>query len=314
MNTELLLPALALFFTLTAAALLIAGRRNSARSRLLALANLDNIPDEKQEIAWKDGADALKNLSDRLGRTGYFTEKERAFANTLKLIVIFGLTIGCCAFGFFQGKLVGAAIGLGLGIYIGLTAWLGYLSYRTRDLAREIMFQIPITLESLILLVESGLGILPAIEKVVSTKDESGERNPVTYFLKLVYELSARGMPLGQSLELVADSCDYRVLRHVFMHLDISGNEGGELIPSLRNLSSHSHLEWRLSVEHRVKRLENLVVFPVFASVMGLILLTASVPLVSVLNLRDTMEKQRQSTSISNSFGEQGQLNNQFTK
>lgn len=45
-----------------------------------------------------------------------------------------------------------------------------------------------------------------------------------------------------------------------------------------------------MQVETRVKRLENLVVFPVFLAVMGLLLLTSAVPLVPVIDFMTSMK------------------------
>ena len=45
------------------------------------------------------------------------------------------------------------------------------------------------------------------------------------------------------------------------------------------------------SYENRVRRLENLVVFPVFVSVIGLMCLTAAVPLVPVLKLKESLQR-----------------------
>jgi pilus assembly protein TadC len=177
------------------------------------------------------------------------------------------------------------------GAYLGLTAFAFFLRYRQREYEREVMFQMPIFLESLILLVESGLGILPALERVVPGREYGRKISPVTRLFQLVYQLSASGMPFTQALETVAEVTPQRIVRHVLLHLDISGTEGGELVPSLRNLSDHAHMEWKLSVEQRVRRLENLVVFPVFASVLGLMVLTAAVPVVPLLNLKDILDK-----------------------
>ena len=62
------------------------------------------------------------------------------------------------------------------------------------------------------------------------------------------------------------------------------------MIPALRGLSEHAHTEWRLSVEHRVRRLENWVVFPVFGAVLGLLLLLSAVPLVPLLSLNQSLQ------------------------
>ena len=99
--------------------------------------------------------------------------------------------------------------------------------------------------------------------------------------------------------EIIADAIDIKVLRHVLMHMDIANSEGGELIPSLRALSDHAHSEWKLSVEARVKRLENIVVFPVFFSVIGLMLLVIAVPVIPLLNIKDSLK----SNSISATSG-----------
>jgi pilus assembly protein TadC len=169
------------------------------------------------------------------------------------------------------------------------------------------MFQLPLVLENLILLVEAGLGVLPALEQIVfsrikNAKEQGGSIDLTTFLLKVVYDLSAHGMPFAEALERVADATEIRSLRHVLLHLDISASEGGELIPSMRSLSDHAHTEWRLSVETRVNRLENMVVFPVFVSVIGLMILTASVPLVPVLEFFETVKAQSasQGTSLGN--------------
>jgi Flp pilus assembly protein TadB len=167
-----------------------------------------------------------------------------------------------------------------------------FLRNREQNHAREVAFLMPLTLESLILLVESGLGILPAIQRLVAGSTQTKVHNTVIRYLRLVYELAAHGTPLGTALAHVADATELRVLRHVLLHLDISGTEGGELVPALRNLSNHAHTDWRLSVENRVRRLENLVVFPVFVSVIGLMCLTAAVPLVPVLKLKESLQRQ----------------------
>ena len=171
---------------------------------------------------------------------------------------------------------------------------------KERRQERAILSELPILLESLILLVESGLGILPAIHRLLEAgrgearsgeagREETKNEN-ARYYLGKVHELSMRGLPFGQALECVADSCPFPALRHFFLHLDIGANVGGKLGNSLRSLAQHSHQEWKLAVEARVRRLENMVVFPVFGSVIGLILLTAAVPLVPLLELKDKLD------------------------
>lgn len=276
----------------------------SAQERLQALQNQTetantNGNSNELGINWTEGSQALEQLGDKLGRSGYLTSAARKKVTRLGI-----LAVTVCA--LIPAVVFGTQVGLGsalvaafIGCYLGLTTFLYYLRFKVRDYERELLFQTPLFLEAMILLVESGMGILPAIEAVAKTKEETNANNPLTVIFRLVYNLAAHGLPFGQALELVANATDSRLLRHVLLHLDISGNEGGELIPSLRSLSDHAHTEWKLSVEHRVRRLENFVVFPVFASVLGLMLLTASVPIVPLLSLKDSLDNRQQFNQIS---------------
>lgn len=267
------------------------------RLSLLGEQSVVTADETSEEIDWARSAAALKTLGDRLGKAGFLTRWERNRARlALLLLLIVPLVLGV-VLGVLKGSPVGTLVGLGVGLYLGATCALGWLRYRTADFEREVLFQVPLVLESLILLVEAGLSMLPALERIVSREDHGGAINPVTRIMRLVYELAAHGIPLGSALEMVAEAANLKVLRHVLLHLDITGTEGGELVPALRSLSDHAHTEWRLSVEYRVKRLENLVVFPVFAAVIGLMFLTASVPLVPVLKVRDSLAASRTTQS-----------------
>ena len=242
-----------------------------------------------EEINWARSADALSSLNDRFGKAGFLTRRERTRAKQIIGALLIVPIVTGIILGLRAESPIGLFMGLSVGIYGGAGLALGWLRYRVRDFEREVLFQVPLVLEGLILLVEAGLSILPALEKIVNHETEAKSGNPVTRIFRLVYELASHGIPLGQALEMVSEATDLKVLRHVLLHLDITGTEGGELVPVLRSLSEHAHTEWRLSVEYRVKRLENLVVFPVFTAVIGLMLLTAAVPLVPVLKVRDTL-------------------------
>ncbi len=229
--------------------------------------------------------DLLKN--DRLSRAGFATAKEKKSAKLLLGAAVAATAAAGFIFGLRTSP--GRAFLFGaIGSYLGTLAVVCYLSYLARDRDRKLLFDLPLCLEAIILLVESGLGILPALQQIVTRSADS--QSPAKRALRLVYELASHGLPLSSALELVADRCNNRVLRHTLLHLDISGTEGGALVPSLRSLSDFAHTEWRLSVERRVKRLENLVVFPVFGGVIGLMCLAAAVPLASVLDLKDTLK------------------------
>ena len=208
-------------------------------------------------------------------------EKSRIkYRLTLKLLLLFSPTILLgIAFRENPDCWKYALLALGVALIIICT---GIKNHRLAR-ERQILFQLPLVMESLILLVESGLGILPAIEKIAKTNKE--DHNSVSKALAEVYRLSSGGLSLNNALEKVAARSEVRILKHILLHLDISGNEGGELIPSLQSLSEHAYTEWKVSVERRIKRLESMVVFPVFVSVLGLMLLSAAAPLAPLIDL-----------------------------
>ncbi len=263
-------------------------RGDSPRERLFALRD-SRAPVTIQPTDLSSLESELELLQNSLGKVGFTTAGVQRSAKRIRLLLIFGSASTGAFLGLCSGKPFLTIIGAALFGYIGLMAWLAFLRLKERRFNQNLLFYAPLVLESIILLVESGLGVLPAIEQLL----RQARPNPVIDYLRIAYNYTEAGVPFADSLELVADSADQRIIRHVFLHLDISGNEGGELIPSLRSLSGYAQTEWKLAVEERVKRLENLVVFPVFVSVIGLMLLTAAVPLVPVLELRDQLRDSR---------------------
>jgi len=281
-------------------------------SRLSTLHESHYAPDlDQSEIAiariLRD-LDEQKKLDEKLLVAGFLTTSEQKHAKRVQLILLF-LGLGC---GFLIGLsffgLGPSFIFAGLGLYGGLVAYVSWISFRKKDAIRSVYYELPLVLEELVLLVESGLALFPALEEVCVKRTASGVRSPrketlARRVLLTAYQLAAHGVPISDSFKQVAKVCPFPVLRHVLLHLDISSSVGGELLYSLRALSEQIHKEWKLSVETRVRQLENLVVFPVFVAVMGLMLLTAAVPLVPVLDFMSSMKNKNTTISSQDSLG-----------
>lgn len=261
------------------------------RERLETLSTLGSDAHGRTSSDQFNSIPRLAYFSDRLGKANYITFAERRGITTKIMLCMLSAILCSTIYGFTLQGTLGALVGLSLTSYLALLCALYFLRWKSQDVEREVLFQTPLVLESLILLVESGAGILPALGALSESYRQRRSSNPVLRFLDFVYQLSTRGIPFADALQQASKLTQVRVLRHVLLHLDVSGSEGGSVVPSLRSLAEHAHTEWRLSVEQRVKRLENMVVFPVFASVMGLLILTASVPMVPLLELKDTMAK-----------------------
>jgi Flp pilus assembly protein TadB len=234
-----------------------------------------------------------KKLEPRLLLAGYIsqTEQDQIKINSLFSIVCFTTLVASIS--AILWGLVGGFMGVVGGLYVSSVIFLLWISYRKKESIRSIYYELPLVLEELVLLIESGLSLFPAMEEICCSKKmkkNKKQNSLVRKTLQSAYQLASYGMPMSQAFEQVARVCPFPVLRHVMLHLDISSSVGGELLHSIQSLSQQVHREWKLAVETRIKRLENLVIFPVFISVMGLMLLTAAVPLVPVIEYMSTMK------------------------
>lgn len=265
--------------------------RKTALARLETLESSSSSTETTAEMFSE--SPSLSLLSDRLGRAGAVDfQQRRQIALKLGLIVLTGAVIGFF-FSILRQLSVASTVQLTIaGLSCGGFAAALYLKRQELAHERRVLFFLPLVMEQLILLIESGLGLLPALHEVLDIGDrqEKIRSNPVQHALSLVYRVSAAGVPFGIAIEQVAAAVPSRPLRHVLLHLDIGSAEGGELVPALRGLSDHCHREWKHSVESRIKKLENAVIFPVFLAVIGLMLLVAAVPLVPLIDLRRHLE------------------------
>ena len=258
---------------------------------------LSSMSDSRgNDTDFEESEGILKHLGDRFGKAGFITKAERRTAVFVcYTVVALGFALGLLL-GINKGTIPATIIASLIGAYLAVLIVFVGLKYYAEKFKRQMLFQIPIILESMILLIESGLGIIPALEKVTAgskTNSQFDEQyhldNKVIRLFRLVYQLTAGGITFSQALEKVANATDIKVLRHVLIYLDVSASEGGELVPALQSLSEHTHSEWKMTVEARVKRLESLVVFPVFFAVIGLTLLIAAVPILPVLNINEKL-------------------------
>lgn len=267
------------------------------------------FPSEDSEVSINSGnlnMDTGGLFSNRFQEAGIYSFGLR----NLYLIGFFGLFLSLFCFGFFLSSYLFSSPGIKvafafiLAVYFGLAGFLFLLKRRAAVHEREVLLNLPLALEGIILLVESGLGILPAMNSLIKSSDK---KNPVMAYFQRVYNLSSSGLQFREALRIVSSSVpNLPALRHVLLHLDISHTDGGEILPSLRGLSSYCQTEWKLSVQSRVKRLENLVVFPVFLAVIGLLFLTAAVPILPILDLQDELKGGRSVNKIINGEIDEG--------
>ena len=256
---------------------------------LIKVAQERDATDVRGEVDWSKIGNITASLNDRLGRAGFLTRSERQWAIYVAAGLVALITTCSMVSWWFLVPDRTLLIPLAAGIYLGLVSVLLLGKLRSRAVDREVMFELPVFLESLILLVESGFGLLPALERIIDDRASKEKASVLTRILSTTVKLSTAGVPFPVALETVAVVVPYRAVRHILLHLDMSATDGAEMIPALRSLSDHAFSEWRLSVEHRVRRLENWVVFPVFGAVIGLLILLSAVPLIPLISLNESL-------------------------
>ena len=150
---------------------------------------------------------------------------------------------------------------------------------------REIEFFLPVVMERLVMAVEAGLDVIPALGAIVEQARSGEEEDPVTRLLGIVYHLTEQGCGLDQSLQVVTNIVDCGALRHAFVHLGLAHREGGELIAPLRELSDSTQLYYQETIEEEIAKLPVKATAPLVCTFAGLILFFITSPVVQVMKI-----------------------------
>lgn len=191
---------------------------------------------------------------------------------------------------FMYGAALEAVLMLGL-----LSLSVGYLLEKARTRRaiqlrrKEMEFFLPIVMERLVMAVQSGLDIIPALKAIISLdknpENSETKLDPVTSLLSNVVQLTEAGLSFERSLREVAEKVDCLPVRHACIHLAIAQKEGGELILPLRELSDATQLSYQESVEEDIAAMPVRATLPLLCTFAGLIIFFITSPLIQILNM-----------------------------
>lgn len=201
---------------------------------------------------------------------------------------------------FFSGATLCAfvaslTLGLGLSKAIvlsmisGCIAFLSVGRYRQsklRDAKKEMQYYVPITMERLVMAVESGLDVISGIQTIVElevSETEADRLDPVTKLLRRIINLTNEGMRFEDALTLVSRQADCSAVSHALVHLAVAYKEGGELVQPLRELSDSCQSMYQESVEEEIAKMPVKATLPLVLTFAGLIVLFLATPLVQVV-------------------------------
>ncbi|MCB0337951.1 MAG: type II secretion system F family protein [Bdellovibrionales bacterium] len=179
-------------------------------------------------------------------------------------------------------------------IIMGLS--IGYVVSRVQfhrmrqNYVRDIEFHLPLVMERLVMAVEAGLDILPAVSTVLEAETMDSKQtgmslDPVTRLLKVVKSLTESGLSFERALRHIAERIECSALRHTFVHLAFAQKEGGELIMPLRELSDATQLYYQETIEENIARMPVKATLPLVCTFAGLIIFFLTSPIIQVLEM-----------------------------
>lgn len=150
---------------------------------------------------------------------------------------------------------------------------------------RKVVFYLPLTIERLVMSVQSGLDIGPAIEKIVSNPGFSNSVNPCDALFSRVLELNKSGLTLEEALQEVAEASHLAVIKHTFSHLAAAQRDGGEILRPLIELADATQLAYQEEMDEEIAKLPIKATLPLILTFSGLLICMMTPPILQVLGL-----------------------------
>lgn len=229
-------------------------------------------------------------FGDQLAQAGYITVAARdKFKRQLSKAPLLGVLFIVGLWSIFGPYTVfalcyAALLGFGLGHFYNRIR----LSNQVQLYQRALEFYLPLIMERIVMAVQAGLDVLPAIKVVLehgAQETNNTDLDPVSELLELVLRLSESGLSFEQALKDVAEGVENSALKHAFIHLGIAQKQGGELVMPLRELSDSTQLYYQESVEEMIAKMPAKATLPLICTFLGLLLTFLTTPLLQILSL-----------------------------
>lgn len=160
----------------------------------------------------------------------------------------------------------------------------------TSKRAIEVERVLPAVMERLVMAVQSGLDIVPAVKVVVDLERElRGESplpcDPVTAALSGAIEMCENGLAFDAALNHTAQAINCPSLKHAFLHLSLAHREGGELITPVRELSDSTFSRYQDLVEEDIAKLPVKATLPLILTFAGLLVCLLTPALLQIVEV-----------------------------
>lgn len=226
-------------------------------------------------------------------------ESEAKERENLARVNILKIALGACA-GLIVTLLRGGALSSALvPMMTGAgVVWLVMRVRREQGIQRmkeEVEFYLPVFMEQVVMAVQAGLDVVPAIRAALDGK--ACGTSKLAEQLEQVLALTEQGMPFISSLDAVAQRAITPSVRHAFIHLKLAFSQGGELVRPLRELSDATQIQYQENVEEEIARLPVKAVLPLVCTFAGLMVCFLTVPLIQLSGITKKVAQQQEANS-----------------
>ena len=253
---------------------------------------LQDLKSQQQSSALNEQKRDIENLDSELTQVGILDrEKQKSLKlkiNLLPCIIPSLLLIVRFLLGYdsIEGAIMAALFGFSAGVFLARRI---KSSLRKKFIDR-IEFYLPLAMERIVMAVESGLDLIPALKTLTQLEEKVGDPNdPTTGLFKQVIELTEHGVRFERSLEEVGKHIEGSSLRHAFVHLSLAHKEGGEVVAPLRELSDATQMQFQENIEEHIAKIPVKATVPLLVMFIGLLICFLTPPAIQVLSVTSEM-------------------------
>lgn len=280
------------------------GTRRSSRNVLDALRESEVQQESKNPKLYVAG-------DTELLKAGIKNLDEQKILHKKLSLIPFALPAGIVVLRILFGMIgtEGTVISIILGFSIGVLLKGRIITRLQKKYVESIKYYLPLAMERMVMAVEAGLDLVPAMISLSSLEDKLGDpKDPTMKIFKQVVDLSESGIRFDEALEHVAQQTNATPLKHAFVHLGVAFREGGEVIGPLRELSDATQLQYQEEIEENIAKLPVKATMPLMLMFLGMLLCFLTPPAVQVISVAGEMsagmKQGSDRTSFSQSKGE----------
>lgn len=189
-----------------------------------------------------------------------------------------GLFVGGCVALVFRDAAV-AALGIGLSLGYLLGRFCLHRAQPNED--KTLLFHLPMTVEKLLIAVQSGLDVVPALR--IAGQTAADKPDPASRAFGKVVTLIEQGATVEAALEQVAGDATAIPLKHVLLHLKVAHSRGGDLTFPLRELADATQVTYEQNVEEEIAVLPIKATAPLLCTFLGLLIVFLTAPIIGVV-------------------------------